>query len=280
MTTIQITSDRLTDEQVTIAVEAMKADGYVVLRDAIPVEIINVLRERAFADIEALKARKDRPFNWNAGNLQQDPAPFPPYLFREVLANDYAIQVTSSILGKGMVNAFYSGNTALPSDQRQPVHADMGHLWPNQEQVHPPYAIVVNVPLVDVSEVNGSTEIWPGTHCDPTIVLQDGEIEVPESQLEKWRAIAPPIQPAMTAGSILIRDMRLWHAGTPNRTSVPRPMIAMIHYAAWWPTGKFALDVSAEAMLSHPQLRQNADYVTGAIDHISSPGGYAYLDEA
>jgi len=40
----------------------------------------------------------------------------------------------------------------------------------------------------------------------------------------------------MKRGGILIRDLRLWHAGMPNQTEQPRPMIAMIHYARWMQT--------------------------------------------
>ena len=31
---------------------------------------------------------------------------------------------------------------------------------------HPPHRLVVNIALVDVSEENGSTELWPGSHRD------------------------------------------------------------------------------------------------------------------
>ena len=284
MTTIQISDAerlgaQLSGEHLAASTRALRDDGFVVLEGAVPLDKIAILRERAFADVEALIKREDGPFNWHRGNLQQDPAPFPPYLFREVLANDFAIQATQVLLGDGMYNGFYSGNTAMPSENRQPVHADIGQLWPNQERAHPPYGIIVNIPLVDVSAENGSTEIWPRTHNDPSVTLQSGSIEASDESLARWRAIAPPIQPEIKAGSILLRDVRLWHAGMPNRTSTPRPMIAMIHYVNWWPSEPFKLHASAEELLKHPRLRQNATYVADAIDHIAAPSGHAF-DEA
>jgi hypothetical protein len=42
----------------------------------------------------------------------------------------HVISVTSAVLGPGVKNVMYGGNTALPGDQRQPVHSDAGHLWP------------------------------------------------------------------------------------------------------------------------------------------------------
>lgn len=262
------------------AVQALKVDGIVVLRDVIDPEHVAVLRERVMDDVDKFVNRPNAPFNWNRGNLQQDPPPFPPYLFRDILANDLVIQVNRELLGPGMFNAFYSGNTAMPSENRQPVHADTGQLWPNLEVPTPPYALVVNFGLVDMSPENGSTEIWPGTHTDPTVLLQSGDIEVPLDVLEARRAVSPPFQPTVPIGSVVIRDIRLWHAGMPNRTQTPRPMMAMIHFVGWWPGGTFKLDRSAEELLKHPHLTQRAEYVDGPIDYISTPGAHAFAEES
>ncbi|MBS1707597.1 MAG: phytanoyl-CoA dioxygenase family protein [Armatimonadetes bacterium] len=266
---------KLDAANLTTAVRALLDDGIVVLEGVVDLGHIETLRERSFSDLARFQARPDAPYNWNKGNIQQDPPPFMPYLFRDVLVNDYAIQVTKEVLGKGMRNAFYSGNTALPSEERQPVHADIGHLWPNQEHVHPPYGIVVNVPLVDMGPENGSTEIWPGTHKDPSVTIQDGQIEASEAAMAKWRAVKPPFQPVVKAGSIVIRDIRMWHAGMPNRTQTPRPMIAMIHYVSWWPLGdKMKFGKGAEAVLQHPDLETWAEFVDGEPDYVGSPHGY------
>ena len=44
------------------------------------------------------------PYQFNNGHLQQDPPPFPPYLFRDVLANDLVVEVTQAVLGEGVKN--------------------------------------------------------------------------------------------------------------------------------------------------------------------------------
>lgn len=259
--------------------QAIIDDGAVVLENAAEVSHIEAIRERMLADIPLLLARKDRPFNWNTGNLQQDPPPFPPYLFRDVMVNDLIIQVTGSVLGKGQKSAFYSGNTALPSKDRQPVHADVGQLWPGLEVAHPPYALVINFPLVDVSAENGSTEIWLGTHKDTSIVMQDGDIKVSAEALEAQRAISPPIQPEVKAGSAVIRDIRMWHAGMPNHTDAPRPMIALIHHVNWWPTGAVRFAKGSEEFLSHPDIWWHAEFLD-SVDHISAPGAYEFAESS
>jgi len=281
MVEIQVSSEELRNgalnsENQASAVRALREDGIVVLADIVDLDHIRILRERMVEDIALLKARKDAPFNWNPGNLQQDPPPFPPYLFRDVLVNDVVINVTKAILGKGLKNAFYSGNTALQSESRQPVHADMGQLWPDQEVAHPAYALVVNVPLVDMSSVNGSTEMWPGTHLDTTVVHQEGDIKVPADVLERRAAVVPPVQPTVRAGSIVIRDIRMWHAGMPNHTPEPRPMIAMIHWVSWFPTHPLRFPKGTESLFEHPDLYTQATFTEDPIDHISAPGGFEY----
>jgi ectoine hydroxylase-related dioxygenase (phytanoyl-CoA dioxygenase family) len=270
----EIENGKLTPEHLQQAVDAVNNDGFVVLKDIVDPEHIAVLRDKLTEDVAALLARPDAPFNWNTGNIQQDPPPFAPYLFRDVLVNDLVIQVTNAVLGPGMYSSFYSGNTAVKSDSRQPVHGDTGHLWKNNPVIAPAHNLVINLPLVDVSAENGATEIWPGTHRDPTISIHDA-IELTEEHLAKWRASNPPIQPNVTAGSVLIRDMRLWHAGMPNHTDVPRPMIAMIHQVKW--LGKpepLKVEQGNEALFVHPDLDWVVEFVSGPIDHIRTSHGY------
>lgn len=274
MVSIKFAANQPSQAEIDTAKRAIEEEGFVVLEDVVDLDHIKHLRERTLEDLEKLLARTDTPFNWTKGNLQQDPPRFAPYLYRDVLVNDAVIAVSKSVLGAGMKNGFYSGNTALPSESRQPVHADMGQLWPNLKVGTPPALLVVNVPLVDMGPENGSTEIWPGTHLDPEIAIQNGDIEVPDARLEEQRKICPPLQPRVSAGSVVIRDIRLWHAGMPNRTTEPRPMIAMIHSVNWWPAGTVQFVRGSEEFLSHPDLEWAVEYMDQEIDHIAGVHGY------
>ncbi len=213
--------------------EHFETFGYAVLRNAVDHGHIRVLRERMLADVQSILGRTDIPFNFNRGNIQQAPPPFEPYLFEDILFNPAVIALTSAILGGPVRNTFYSGNTALPGDHTQPVHPDTAHPVAGGEWT-PTDAIVVNLMLVDVSPENGATELWPGTHRDTTYGGDTDGIVV-DSDLERWRQILPPFQPTLPAGTFLVRDMRLWHRGMPNRTPNPRPMVAMIHRIAAGP---------------------------------------------
>lgn len=275
----EVAEGRLTEAHFQEALEAMDRDGFVVLKDIIAQEHIEILREKLLADVALFTGRKNAPFNFNRGNVQQDPPPFPPYLFRDVLVNDIVISITKAILGPGVRSNFYSGNTAIKSDQRQPPHADVGQIY--KEVVVPTFGIVVNVPTVDMSPENGSTEIWPQTHKDPAVWMHAPKIDVPQEAMDRYRAtVGEPIQPHVTAGSVLLRDIRMWHAGMPNHTDSPRPMIAMIHWASWFDVGSpLKFPKGTESLFEHPDLRTHAVFVEEPIDYINAPHAYDFHEE-
>lgn len=212
------------------SVDFFHANGYLIIEDAIDPAHIEILREVMLADVNKILARSDAPFNFNKGNIQQAPPPYAPYLFDDILFNDSVIDIAQQILGDNIKNSFYSGNTALPGEHHQPVHTDVPHPIAGGPYT-PTSIIVVNIPVVDMHPRNGSIQLWPTTHLDTKYGGDtDGIIE--SSDLQRFRASNPPFQPTVKAGTILMRDMRLWHAGMPNHTSEPRPMIAMMLWNA------------------------------------------------
>lgn len=225
----EITKAELTDEHLAQAVQAIRTAGYVVLADVINPAHLDSLRERMAADSHLLLAAE----KWGgagriAGHLQQGPPPFAPYIFQDIVANPWAIQVTTAVLGAGAYNRFYNGNANCPGSGTQPLHADTPHLWPNMTTPHPAHALVVNVTLIEANEASGATEIWPGTHLLPF----DKQYIAPEVEAAR-RAVVPPVRANSRKGSIVIRDMRMWHRGVPNHTDEVRHMIAMVHQIKW-----------------------------------------------
>ncbi len=257
------------------AVDALRTDGFVVLNHVVDPAHLEILREKMLADLPSLLSRPDAPFNFNTGNIQQDPPPFPPFLFRDVLLNDSVAAVTRAILGPGVKNSFYSGNTALPGGTHQPVHPDVAQLWPDLEYPTPAFGLVVNVPVVDMDAANGSTELWPGTHRDTTYSIDQGSFRIPESVLDQRRAVCPPLQPTVPCGSVVIRDIRLWHAGMPNHTDTPRPMIAMIHWCSWWTNNEpINFPKGTEEFFTNSDLKTNARFVEEPIDYLRHNQAY------
>jgi ectoine hydroxylase-related dioxygenase (phytanoyl-CoA dioxygenase family) len=173
-------------------------------------------------------------------NIQQDPPLTKEHFESSIFLNPLATQVTSAVLGPRPRLSFVSGNTALsPSAERpptsQPTHSDADIEHPDCS-----FALVVNVPLVDMTAENGSTEIWLGSHVGSNLDCQEGQHgerasgRIKQDLLKERQRIRPPSQPPVKKGSIIIRDLRLWHGGKPNMTEKTRVMLAMIHFAPWY----------------------------------------------
>ncbi len=97
-----------------------------------------------------------------------------------------------------------------------------------------PFGYCLNINLIDTSPENGATEVWLGTHTDASksILGESGKV-LPEV-LEARRQSRPPIQPSLPKGSLIIRDLRMWHAGRPNQTEDPRVMLVTVQFAEWY----------------------------------------------
>ena len=258
----ELAAGELTEAHVKQAVEAIRVDGYVVLADVIAHEHLDILRERMDADAQILiNAEKWGGAGRLVGHLQQGPPPFAPYIFRDIVANPWIVQVTQALLGPGLYNNFYNGNTNCPGSTTQPLHRDGNHLWPEQEVAHPTAEVVVNISPQDTMEENGSVELWPGSHLD----VSGKRIEPADE--EARREIAPPIRGNAKKGSALIRDIRLWHRGVPNLSDEPRHMIAMIHRVRWLRSNRrLKYQTGCEAAFENSDLDANAEFVDRTLD--------------
>lgn len=150
------------------------------------------------------------------------------WLFPEVYANKHGARIVSNILGPAPEVHFIRSNTLLATDERQHVHADIRFEHPEH-----PFAVAFNTCLIDVGPENGSTELWLGTqNTNLTCHREVGEPFISDTSLEERRTVRPPIYPRLKKGSIVLRDLRLWHAGMPNPTNETRIMLAIVYYAS------------------------------------------------
>lgn len=262
----ELKAGKISPARVSQAVEAIRVNGYVVLEDVVSHAPLDILRERMDEDSQKLIDRE----KWGGagqikGHLQQGPPPFAPYIFSDIVANPFIVQVTRELLGEGLYNSFYNGNTNSPGSGLQPLHRDGGQLWPAQKVAHPTASVVINISPMDVSEANGAVELWPGTHLEvtPATGAVDARTEAAR------REVAPPIRGCAKKGSALIRDMRLWHRGVPNPSGERRHMIAMIHNIRWLQRGKPLKFVKGcEAAFAGSDLDPHAEFVDEPFDYL------------
>ncbi|KAI7464962.1 hypothetical protein KC351_g15190 [Hortaea werneckii] len=205
--------------------------------------------------------------------MDQAPPTTLDLMFEDVWANRIAISILQSMLGPNLMCHYANGNTALKAKGRQPVHSDI-------DKPHPlfPFAYAINIPLSDMNVENGSTELWPGSHRESNIgqhvALTDDEfgLAIKPALVEQRCRTSPPIQPTVRKGSLIIRDIRLWHAGMPNRTDTPRIMLAFVIQPAWFQApSKVTLPLRSKALVdgwkANSGLQYAAQWVDGDVDH-------------
>lgn len=228
---------RLTDEEraanapapetVDFAVKQVMVNGYVLLEGVLPPDFVRELRT-AFMDVfNAYIARVET----NRGtNRYQMHLPFrPPFNDPRVIENPFILPIVDAIIGRDAICHYFASDTPLPGSDYQAVHSDIYTLFPEApDVVVPPYCLVLNIPLVDFTPQNGPLEIWPGgTH-----------LRTPDRATMQELAEVMPHEPVlMPAGSLLLRDARMWHRGTPNRADHARPNMALIYSYHWCDAG-------------------------------------------
>lgn len=87
--------------------------------------------------------------------------------------------------------------------------------------------------------------------------------------LEKRRKISPPVQPVLSKGSYIVGDLRLWHAGMPNRTDDVRVMLVAIPFPAWYRTDqKILLPETLKGKVEWGNLVPYVEWVEDGYDYL------------
>jgi ectoine hydroxylase-related dioxygenase (phytanoyl-CoA dioxygenase family) len=227
---------KLNEETIDVAANLVRVNGYVILEGVLPKEKVEQLRNAYLQGLDWFIDKhgkeiyeKKKGFNEGTNHLGILLPFAEPFIDPLVIEHPFALAIIDRLLGKDSIVTLFSTNTSLPGGQKaQPVHSDAGAHYGDLFPVALPLTeVVFNIPLVDVNDNNGPMEIWPGgTH-----LLPDNAYGPNGYNLEQLAPHMQSIKVHMPAGSILIRDSRMWHRGTPNRGNEPRPNLALIYRA-------------------------------------------------
>ena len=222
LTEQEISSKQLTPERLATAVQQVKVNGYVLFESVLESDFLAELYKAYMALFERYMLNpKPRP----TYNHHELPLPFrPPFSDERVISHPLAAAVVDELLGADYLCPYFSSNTCLPGSHYQDAHSDVTNLFPDANLTPPAYHIVVNIALVDTTEENGPMEMWPGGSHYSTLPRE----EIPKAAESMHSEFA-----VMPAGSLLIRDGRMWHRGTHNRSDRPRPNIALVYVRPW-----------------------------------------------
>jgi ectoine hydroxylase-related dioxygenase (phytanoyl-CoA dioxygenase family) len=99
------------------------------------------------------------------------------------------------------------------------------------------------VPLVDLDESTGTTALWEGSHRYKS-----------QSEEQRWSAeellrLEGAAMPWPRMGDCYFMDFRLRHAGTPNLSSLPRPILYLVYSRGWFQDRK-NFDIQTPLLIS------------------------------
>ena len=193
--------------------------GYTVLPDLLEPDLVEQVRVAFMPLLERHVAAA--PTNRGVNRYQMY-VPFePPFNSLDLIANPRVLAIVDLVLGADAECTYLASDTPLPGADYQHGHMDSTVLFPGFDAPLPPYALGFNVPLVDVDADNGPLECWPGGEHSAAAEAD------------------PPLRLTVPAGTGVVRDTRMWHRGSPNRSDAPRPMLALLYNRPWY---RFALD--------------------------------------
>jgi ectoine hydroxylase-related dioxygenase (phytanoyl-CoA dioxygenase family) len=237
----------------------MERDGAVKFARLFPLPILKAARREVLRRHASDELKKNGLVRDIAGR-RTTVVPFEgPFLSPGFYANPKVLAVVESLLGAHWCIGSLEVVVALPGAYRQHQHVD-GPLrfdrvvggrktgFAGDLSKLPPYAVAFAVPLCDVTETNGPTAIWPGSHRTALRAKPPGGAEV---------ARKFPVE-LMTGdfGSAYLFDYRVFHGGTPNLSSEPRPLLMFVFTRSWFRDPNLA-DVSHGVAIS----RRNLDRV-------------------
>ncbi len=144
-----------------------------------------------------------------------------PFNNPEVYGNPFLLYLMRELLGNGFVLGSFGAVISLPGAKPQHIHRDHPSLFENEEldlQI-PSFAITVVIPLIDLTQATGSTQVWKGSHRIPGSKSLDTE----ESFV-----------PFVSIGSCYLMDYQLLHGGTANSSNLVRPILYLSYYRYWF----------------------------------------------
>ena len=200
-------------ETTTIDIDHCRArldeDGYVVLPGLVSPERLAELATSLAAEYERAKAAGEL-FS-GGGSLTGHLNCFPGEQSRFVwddLANAGVVKLVAEMRPDLVDSPRATMNFNLPGSVAQHYHTD---------GLYTEDFLICNVAVVDTDLVNGALDVLPGTHTR--------FYKFWRYALQRKYRLSTRL--SVKAGDVIVRRSTTWHRGMPNKSAVPRPMMAI-----------------------------------------------------
>lgn len=210
----------LAPENLEKAVGLLDEHGFVIVRNAIDSARLKPLLDIMNVEWSRFHLAKADWYGGGriVGHLNIVPPKRPEFIDPDILANPLIHPITAAVLGNDAKITAIGGNANLANSVDQYFHSDLDT---------PDFGkLMVNIPLGDVDEGNGSLEIIPGFAAHP----------------ENARTKA--LRANTRSGDVIIRYLHVMHRGKRNPSPNPRFMLGY-----WLASAASARDIPANQML-------------------------------
>lgn len=247
----------LSERNLKVGARNLKECGFVVIEDAICCSWVD--RARAACDralkqcMDALTPEEQEPLQRT--NVPMVPPVCSPFWDAVAIENPLAVQVSEALIGRDFFCTYYNTNTQWPQSGQQHVHRDFEHLFVGHPVPLPISQIAVNIPLIDFTIENGATEVSPGSHLIVDDSPEDSEV------IDERAAQLSSVRTTVSVGSIILRDMRTWHRGMPNKSNDIRTMLAMVYSRPFLNTFINAPELIEIPRITWEQLSDRAKHI-------------------
>jgi ectoine hydroxylase-related dioxygenase (phytanoyl-CoA dioxygenase family) len=189
---------------------SLGADGYVVFPSVVSARAVKPLRRRL---IETAYAERARPGTWvSRRKLHVEDLLDSGAEIDAIALSPLLLWAARGALGDDVYVHGIRFRAPLPGFGEQALHTD-------DDPEGPVRLITALVPLVAVGATNGGPRVVPRSHLHPPT-------HVPSDELAH---VSGQVIPQCPAGGAIVFVGTLWHSGTRNLSSHPRPMLALTY---------------------------------------------------
>ena len=143
-----------------------------------------------------------------------------PFDNPSIYANPVLLETLTRVMGEKPVLHAFGSVTTYEGARMQHVHREHPLLF-NTDAGNanvPCYATTILIPLIDLDEEAGGTQLWEGTHMTARDESWEGDPHIFYTR----------------AGSALVFDYRTYHGGMPCRASHGRPLLYFTYTMPWF----------------------------------------------
>jgi len=157
-------------------------------------------------------------------------------VFAELATHPLALAFAEAELGQSCLLSAMLAINLHPGETVQPWHFDDGGA--KVPRPRPPLGISAFWAIDDTTDINGATEIIPGSHLwdDHRIAAAVSPVDFAGNTPPAGRDTgdrADAVKLVMPSGSLAITKGTLWHRGGANRSDRPRMIITPQYCAGW-----------------------------------------------